>query len=185
MIALLTLLILISGASLVITVMDMSREEAVAMRTEDERMMEDEEMMQGEGMMESESESDFINLTVVEGDDLFTLGAIVELEGYYTTVDAYTTFDEQGETVSCAAFVIVDGPKEVLDLFSKDRYGETPTIYLGEEEGYYAWAWDSTTNVQDSTQQNPVRALFKTGSTFEGGVVGCMSPQIEFIATTE
>lgn len=91
-----------------------------------------------------------------------------EIEAYYTTVEAETTLNGSGPTVTCSALVVVDGPKMLMDALTDTKFGAPPTIIIGSENS-------SWTGVNESTKENPVKLLVTLGSSFEGESIGCMS----------
>jgi len=111
---------------------------------------------------------------------------VAELEGYVVDVDMVTTLDGSGEPASCKAFYVTDGPWEAMAFLDvrSSHYGGDPLIILGESGAAIESAWFNTRDINDSSEGDSVKAIFRLGSRFEGELVGCMK-DTEFIGTSD
>jgi preprotein translocase subunit SecG len=110
---------------------------------------------------------------------------VAELEGYVMAVER-TIGIGGGDPISCNAFYVTDGPEEAMahiDIRSTRHDGD-PLIILGEAGDEVESAWFNTEDIANSSASDPVLAVFRLGSRFEGELVGCME-DIEFIGTSE
>ncbi|MCR4314311.1 MAG: hypothetical protein NUV84_03630 [Candidatus Uhrbacteria bacterium] len=92
-----------------------------------------------------------------------------EIEGYLTTVERDTSLDRSTPTVTCAAFVVTDGPEILMNALEGKLYGTPPTAVIGSENFGFGKA------MNNSAKENPVRVLVTLNPVFEGELIGCMS----------
>ncbi len=111
-----------------------------------------------------------------EYDDL-PFGA-AEVEGYYTTVKRATSLDNSTPQDTCSAFVVTDGPDQLLNALDGDFYGNPPTVVIGSEDSH----WGA---INDSTKENPIKILATLNPLFEGELIGCMAWPFDSIIEIE
>ena len=111
---------------------------------------------------------------------------VAEVEGYFTTVERPTDFSGESFT-TCAAFQVTDGSEEVLDYLENGPVASLPEgiILLGDEGEEFYSPWYHRVNIADSTEEEQVHVVFRFGSVFEGGVVGCFEPRAELIGVLD
>jgi hypothetical protein len=119
------------------------------------------------------TDPEFASLLIKKENYDLPFGA-AEIEGYYTTVEKPLSLDETGETESCAAFVVTNGPSELLDTLT----GTPPTAIIGSAENYFS-------EIQNSTPENPIKVLVTLNPNFEGAIIGCKEWPFESITTIE
>lgn len=99
-----------------------------------------------------------------------------EIEAYYTTVEKPTSLDNSTPMVTCSALVIVDGPDKLMDALTEDMFGAPPTVVIGS--GTSSW-----NDIDDSTEEKPIKIFVTLDPTFEGELIGCMKwPFNTFVA---
>ena len=91
-----------------------------------------------------------------------------EIRGYYTTVERPTSLDDSTPDVTCSAFVVTDGPAQLLDALKGDMYGTPPTAVIGSANSYWG-------NINKSTKENHIKILVTLNPLFEGELIGCMA----------
>lgn len=101
-----------------------------------------------------------------------------EIEGYYTTVERPTSLDDSTPQVTCSAFVVTDGPDQLLSVLTDDFYGTPPTVVIGSEDSY----WNG---ISVSTKEEPVKVLATLNPLFEGELIGCMAWPFDAIIEIE
>lgn len=128
----------------------------------------------------SQKEASFDEILAFPADSTFGYRGVAELRGYYATVEARTTLLDQ-PTTTCSAFIVVSGPEDVMSYMFN---GDNKTIILGEVDVVLDSPWWNSPELRTSTSENPVTAVFRIGTKFEGEAVGCFDPRAEFIGTT-
>ena len=115
---------------------------------------------------EKAAEPEFKSLLFEKQGYTLPFGA-AEIEGYYTTKERPTSLDGSTPDVTCSAFVITDGPSQLLDALKGDMYGVPPTAVLGSKDSN----WGA---INQSTKENPIKIFVSLNPTFEGEVMECM-----------
>ncbi len=106
---------------------------------------------------------------LVENEMSFWPSGAAEVEGYITTVERSTTFDNSGESEVCSALVITDGPKELIAAMESQpaMFGSVPTVVMGQAQ--------SLSYLPQGSKEDPESYLVTLNPIFEGEAVGCMS----------
>ncbi len=130
---------------------------------------EDEIVAVNEGDVVADEAEEFESLLFEKSYYDLPFGA-AEVEGYYTTVGRATSLDGSTPEMTCAAFIVTDGPDLLIDALDEnmDMFGKSRVVVLGDI-GQYPGA-----DFLQSTEQDPARIVVTLNPIFEGSLVNCM-----------
>lgn len=119
------------------------------------------------------SESEFASL--LHNKEFYDLPfGSAEVEGYYSTAMRPTSLDGSTPEEECSAFVITDGPEELLGALKKNLAETYPRFVIGSVNSNWG-------KINQSTEENPIKVFITLNTDFEGELIGCMAWPFDLI----